>query len=129
MMRLPSGVKKGQKLAAPFRVTWRSLGESPASAFKAFGRATLSRGGLVAASVMVAALAAGYVVYRGTVLAARAEAPVTATVDTTSRPHKGPADAPIHLVEFADFECPHCKLAFQTLEQVLAARNAQRLIE
>jgi protein-disulfide isomerase len=108
-------------------VTWRSLGESLAAAFNAVGSAIVSRSGLVAAAVMVAALVGGYVVYRGTVLAARSEAPVTATVDTTSRPHKGPADAPLHLVEFADFECPHCKLAFQALEQVLAARDDVRV--
>ena len=36
-------------------------------------------------------------------------------------PSRGPEDAPVVIVEFADFECPHCRLAVSLLDSVLAA--------
>jgi protein-disulfide isomerase len=44
-------------------------------------------------------------------------------------PTKGPDDAAVTIVEFADFECPHCALAVSELDAVLAAHPGKvRLI-
>lgn len=36
-------------------------------------------------------------------------------------PARGPAGAPVTIVEFADFRCPHCRSMLPVLERVLAA--------
>ncbi len=35
-------------------------------------------------------------------------------------PSKGPDNAPVVVVEFADFECPHCRMAVSLIDSVLA---------
>ena len=40
-------------------------------------------------------------------------------VELGSSPSLGPADAPIQMVEFADFECPHCGMAAPVLHKVI----------
>lgn len=43
-----------------------------------------------------------------------------ADIDITGVPVKGPADAPVTMTLFTDFECPYCKQIVPLLEEVLA---------
>ena len=45
--------------------------------------------------------------------------PPRVSVSAGTSPAKGPAAAPIELIEFADFECPFCLAAFPTVKRVL----------
>lgn len=40
-------------------------------------------------------------------------------IDLADTPTKGPADAPVTIVEFADFQCPYCRLAAEVLDDVI----------
>src|SRR5690606_14570992 len=47
-----------------------------------------------------------------------AEPEVPTVVVEAVGPSRGPADAPVTIVEFSDFECPFCGRANPTIEQV-----------
>lgn len=47
--------------------------------------------------------------------------PVQKSIDISRAPSKGPADARVSIVEFVDYECPHCRMAQGLLHQVLHA--------
>jgi protein-disulfide isomerase len=44
-----------------------------------------------------------------------------AKIDIGNSPTKGPADAPITMVEFSDFQCPYCGRGRQTMEDLVKA--------
>jgi protein-disulfide isomerase len=43
-------------------------------------------------------------------------------------PSRGPADAPVTLVEFSDLQCPHCKEAQPTIDKLMAEEKGGRLV-
>jgi len=43
-------------------------------------------------------------------------------------PSRGPADAPVTVVEFSDLQCPHCKEAQPTIEKLMAEEKNVRLV-
>jgi protein-disulfide isomerase len=51
-------------------------------------------------------------------------APVLA-LDLAGAPARGRADAPVTLVEFADFECPHCAHGFEQVEEIKKTHGDQ----
>jgi protein-disulfide isomerase len=51
-----------------------------------------------------------------------------AKMNIKGNPSKGPADAPVTLVEFADFQCPHCRELYETLKVVEADRPQVRIV-
>jgi protein-disulfide isomerase len=50
-------------------------------------------------------------------------------IELMGSPSKGPTDAPVTVVEFADFECPACRAAAPVVDKVLAKhQNDTRLV-
>jgi protein-disulfide isomerase len=46
-------------------------------------------------------------------------------LDTSRAPHVGANDAPIKLVEFYDYQCPHCQAFKPQMEQVLSDKSSE----
>ena len=53
--------------------------------------------------------------------------PVSSSVniDTAGRPSKGNPSAPVTVIEFADYQCPHCKDAARTLDRLVEENPEQ----
>ncbi len=51
--------------------------------------------------------------------------PKSYSIETTGSPVRGDAKAPVTIVEFSDFQCPHCKRAQPMLEKVLDEYRGQ----
>src|SRR6202040_2992719 len=43
-------------------------------------------------------------------------------------PSRGPADAPVTVVEFSDLQCPHCKEAQPTIDKLMSDEKNVRLV-
>lgn len=43
-------------------------------------------------------------------------------------PSRGPADAPVTVVDFSDLQCPHCKDAHPTIEKLMSENKNVRLV-
>src|SRR5579862_6758997 len=43
-------------------------------------------------------------------------------------PSRGPADAPVTVVEFSDLQCPHCKEAQPTIDKLMSEEKNARLV-
>jgi protein-disulfide isomerase len=51
--------------------------------------------------------------------------PLRVSVESAGFPARGPANAPVTIVEFSDFQCPYCSRIRPTLEQLLAKYPSQ----
>jgi protein-disulfide isomerase len=47
---------------------------------------------------------------------------------TADQPSRGPADAPVTIVEYGDFQCPDCAVAHPVLKKILEERSDVRLV-
>ncbi len=71
----------------------------------------------------VLGLGAGYLLWspKPATLAADTPGSQHVTVSTDGDPSIGPADAPITIVEFSDYQCPYCQAWYQqTFDQLMA---------
>lgn len=55
----------------------------------------------------------------------RYRGPVAKSIDVSRAPRQGPGDAPVTIVEFVDYECPHCRDAQGLLRKVVEAYPRQ----
>jgi len=75
-------------------------------------------------AAFVLGLGAGYLLWspKSTLLAADPTGNQRVTVSTDGDPSIGPADAPITIVEFSDYQCPYCQAWYQqTFDKLMAS--------
>jgi protein-disulfide isomerase len=56
---------------------------------------------------------------RQRIFEARFDPKAVQTIELGEAPAKGPADAPVTIVEWADFECPHCAMMREAIELLM----------
>ena len=49
-------------------------------------------------------------------------------ISLTNQPSKGPAEAPVTIVEYGDFQCPTCKEMYPVLKELVAQRKDVRVV-
>lgn len=49
------------------------------------------------------------------------------SIDLSKAPARGPADAPVTIVEYSDYTCGYCRAFFETLEEPLFARYGDKV--
>ncbi|TNF30960.1 MAG: hypothetical protein EP329_13025 [Deltaproteobacteria bacterium] len=106
-------------------VAWRARAEPIGAWFKGVWGAIPKLTTAAVTAVFLAAVVVIYALYAhrvGEVLAAQVQPEVKTSLKTDGRPSKGPEDAPVQIVEFADLQCPHCSQLFSAVEEVQAAR-------
>ena len=119
-------------------LVWLARIETFTESFKRVWRSVLTRQALGALVAFSAAVVVGYRVYAIPVapvyqaqfakLIEESRALGAADrvdIETDGRPAFGDADAPVHIVEFADFACGHCRTLYRELHEVEAARPGQ----
>jgi protein-disulfide isomerase len=88
--------------------------------------AFLSADTLVYLGVFFAVVTFTYAAYTGGIKPAPPElSQKVQQVKTEGRPVMGSLDAAVHLVEFADYGCPHCRDLFETLHELLESRKTK----
>ncbi len=71
-------------------------------------------------------LAVGYLIWGGKIAVADSSEPRRVTVSTDDDASLGPADAPITIIEFSDFQCPYCEQWHkQVFDELMAAYPGQ----
>ncbi len=101
------------------------VGEPIADAFKGVWSSVLSKYTGIAALALLGTVVGGYILYSAYLDRAWAGDVLRSdpiVLVTTDRPTKGPADAPVHVVEVADFECPYCAKLFFELDELHSER-------
>ncbi|MCB9534667.1 MAG: thioredoxin domain-containing protein [Myxococcales bacterium] len=110
-----------------FVTAWRVLPEGPKAALKAApGLLTKNATWITVAGMVVAVLVAQgmyartHAEFAQRLAQHRADRPPPShhDIDTSGTAGKGPADAPVVLVEYSDFECPYCKRLTDALHEV-----------
>jgi protein-disulfide isomerase len=55
-------------------------------------------------------------------------APARQAINLLNQPSKGPADPPVTIVEYGDFQCPTCAQLYPTLKKLMAERKDVRIV-
>lgn len=86
----------------------------------------IGRGGVLAASARMGLLALCLVLGAHAGSAATPEAKARTNIEIAGAPNRGPTTAPVTLVEFGDFYCPHCRKMAAVIDE-LVQRHPEQL--